>query len=76
MAFLKNYSEIYLLPNLHSNTITLVGQKKFEDYIAVKQFEDAFYAVYNEKLNDKPKDEENLKGKDNGKKKDKDKEGK
>ena len=55
MAFLKSYSEITLLPNLHSNTITLIGQKNFEDYIAVKQSQDAFYALYNELHSDQEK---------------------
>lgn len=38
-----------LIPNLHLNQVTMVGQKKMSDYLAVKEDRDAFYAINVEK---------------------------
>ena len=47
LAFIKDYSEICLIPNLHLNQVTLIGQQQIEKYIAVNQKQDAFYAISN-----------------------------
>jgi hypothetical protein len=47
---MKSYSEIVLIPNLHLNTVTLIGQKNIDNYIAVRQVKDAFYAISNEPI--------------------------
>lgn len=48
IGYLKSYSEIVLVPTLHLNQMTLIGQKYYKQYIAVSQRQDAFYALYNE----------------------------
>jgi hypothetical protein len=55
IAYIKSYSEICLIPSLHLNQITFLGQKLYP-YIAVKQDRDAFHALVNVK---DPEDEVN-----------------
>jgi hypothetical protein len=47
LAFVKDYSAICLIPNLHLNQVTLIGQDQIDNYIAVRQKQDAFYALSN-----------------------------
>ena len=37
LAYIKSYSEIQLIPTLHSNQVTFIGQKKYDDYLAIQQ---------------------------------------
>ena len=56
LLYLKNYYEINMIPNLHTNQISLIDQKHTENYLAIKQDQDAFYALTNE-LGPEGKDE-------------------
>jgi hypothetical protein len=38
-----------LIPNLHLNQVSLIDQKHYEEYLAVRSYKDAFYAILNEK---------------------------
>lgn len=48
LSYISNYYELKLIPNLHTNQISLIDQKKTENYLAIKQIEDAFYALTND----------------------------
>ena len=38
-----------MIPNLHLNQVSLIDQKNYEEYLAVRSNKDAFYAILNEK---------------------------
>ena len=38
-----------MIPNLHLNQVSLIDQKHYEEYLAVRSYKDAFYAILNEK---------------------------
>lgn len=46
IAYIKSYSEICLVPSLHLNQVTFIGQRLY-NYIAVKQDRDCFYGLVN-----------------------------
>jgi len=49
LAYIKDYSEIMIIPTLHLNSVTLIGQPDFNEFLAVKEQQDAFYGLINKK---------------------------
>ena len=47
LAFISNYYELKLIPNLHTNQISMIDQNKTENYLAIKQVQDELYALTN-----------------------------
>jgi len=50
LCYFASYSEVQLIPTIHLNQVTLIGQKAFGAYLAVRQHEDCFSAISNEEV--------------------------
>jgi len=48
LAYIKSYQEIILIPNLHLNQVSLIGQKEYDSYQAIRSEQDALYALYSQ----------------------------
>lgn len=48
LAYMKSYQEVILIPNLHLNQMSLIDQRPYDSYQAVKAEGDAFHALYSD----------------------------